>query len=105
MSTKRQPPKLPASAFVSKPPPPRRTKPAALIDTHIHLWTPAQLASGNKSFAGEDPSILHQPHVAGFYGEVTGLAQSLGLLPPLEGFVFVQAEVSSGAATEVGEWS
>ncbi|KAK4705163.1 hypothetical protein P7C70_g1053, partial [Phenoliferia sp. Uapishka_3] len=96
MSAKRQPPRLPASAFVKAPLVAKRTQPVSLIDTHIHLITPTQIDSGVSSWpsaASSPQNVLSQPHELPFYGQVLEAAVSSAHIAPVEGFVFVQAEV------------
>lgn len=85
MSThpKRLPPKLPLSAFQAAAPPPRRLVPAGLLDTHVHLYTQAQLDSGNSAWPLTEEGVLRQPHSLEFYSQVTAAT---------DGFIFVQAE-------------
>ena len=80
---KRLPPKLPLSAFTAAPPPPRRLVPTGLLDSHVHLYTKAQLDSGNSTWPLARQNVLNQPHTLEFYGQVTAAT---------EGFIFVQAE-------------
>ncbi|KAL8286257.1 hypothetical protein RQP46_004745 [Phenoliferia psychrophenolica] len=104
--SKRPHPTLPKLAFA--PPtalPARRTMPRSIIDTHIHLFTSDQISANHITWPAEkaahDP--LHQPHELAFYQSVTERAASSGLLvSPLEGFVFVQAEVKHDDSDSTG---
>ena len=102
--SKRPHPKLPASAFVTAALPPRRTSPRTILDSHIHLFTEEQIASGNIAWPAQKGAheALSQPHSLAFYSELTRHASSSSLLPPLEGFVFVQAEVGLYVKDEAG---
>ncbi|GAA6006756.1 hypothetical protein JCM10207_009084 [Rhodosporidiobolus poonsookiae] len=95
MTAPRRPPKLDLRAFQSAPAPTRRTVPLALLDTHLHLWTAAQLDSGLVKWPAESgPAQLSGPHTLEDYHQITtdGLKSVGGGKPHFTGVVYVQAE-------------
>ncbi|KPV74726.1 uncharacterized protein RHOBADRAFT_44246 [Rhodotorula graminis WP1] len=72
-SGKRAPPKLDLRAFQSSTPTtPRRNFPRHLVDTHMHLWTHEQLATGSVKWPTNEGGLpqLVGPHELAAYGAV-----------------------------------
>ncbi|GAA5840204.1 hypothetical protein JCM9279_002309 [Rhodotorula babjevae] len=93
---KRAPPKLDLRAFQGAPTPARRHFPRHVLDTHIHLWTPDQLASGSVKWPVQEGGLpqLAGPHELEAYGAVVvgGIQLVGGGKSEFKGVVFVQAE-------------
>ncbi|GAA5931913.1 hypothetical protein JCM3775_000076 [Rhodotorula graminis] len=96
-SDKRAPPKLDLRAFQSSTPTtPRRNFPRHLVDTHMHLWTHEQLATGSVKWPTNEGGLpqLVGPHELAAYGAVVngGIKLVGGGKSEFRGVVFVQAE-------------
>lgn len=93
---KRAPPKLDLRAFQAPPTPSRRNHPDGLVDTHIHLWTQEQLATGRIKWPVREGGLpqLSGPHELDAYGAVVegGMQLVGGGKSEYRGVVFVQAE-------------
>ena len=93
---KRAPPKRDLRAFQHAPTPARRAFPRAVLDTHIHLWTPDQLATGSVKWPTQEGGLpqLAGPHELSAYGAVVegGIQLVGGGKSEFKGVVFVQAE-------------